>query len=307
MAQEDIYSYCNDSTNYTLIWHDEFEKDSLDTDLWCSYVPHSYQDKNTGEQMIDDQADFSRLHYNIDEEVTNNNFIYLDKNIELSDGTCKLYTIQEDAEWYGHKRSYTSATLWSRKPIGGAGMYEMRARFSRGYLLSYAFWMFGNHPQSINNQSTEIDIFEFFNKKRNSKKFESNLYFWENFKIRAKAHREAQLDSEEWHTYRCIYDPFSVKIYIDDMVNPVFIFPGWQSANGKKDIYFDDCTALSNNPKRKDYFPNLKDQLHIIVSAGATRTPKMIKRGEWLSPKSPQKGRMEIDYIRYYIADKELQ
>ncbi len=303
-AQENLYAFCQDSTRFELDWFDEFETQALDTNLWYSYVPHSYMDSTTGNMRTDDGTEFARLHYNIEESVTNNNFIYLDRNIKISDGICYLLTHQEDAQWYGHKRTYTSATLWSRQPIGGAGMYEMRARFSRAYLFSYAFWMFGNNPDNPNPQSTEIDIFEFFNKKPRSKKFESNLYFWDNFKVNAKAHRESYLDSEKWHTYRCIYDPFSVKLYIDDMVHPVFIFPAWKNAKGKE-ILYPDCEKLKNGAQRMDYFPKLQDRLSIIVSAGTTRTPRMIKKGQWTNKKSPKEGKMEIDYIRYYKIAEE--
>lgn len=293
------HSPCLDTSFYELYISDEFDGDKIDASQWYTFHPHWYWDSVNNRELGDDHAEHTRLFFGFEDATAVFNQVYMDSNVVVSNGTCKLKTYKQKASWMGHERGYTSGMIHSKTQIGGPGMYEMRAKVSGAYLHTYSFWLFGNNSVDKKPISSEIDIFEYFNRKPNS--VESNLHFWDTNKDVANKHFERKINQEEWHVYRCVFDTFAVRMYIDDLETPWCIFYAYHDSLTSRDITYADC---GSTPRERwvanKYFPYDYHKLLIIITGGTSRTPKMIKRKQWQNEKTADIGEMEIDYFRYY-------
>jgi len=253
----------------TLLFSDEFDGNNLDKNKWVPQwgVMRSPQ----GTQQ----------------------FYYGDNNIEVSNGTLKIYTkklstpITETYWLDGQFTSdfyYTSAEIHSLFQFG-YGKYEIRCRIPWGSGIFPAFWLYSDNPWD------EIDIFdEKFNE-------QNNIFHW---KAACTHHiqppysgcggRNISLDNladfSQWHIFTLYYTPYAISIEIDngdtyiwtqsvlrwylttDFVNQCIIPPGvyW---------YMDDC-----------FIP--QKPMNIILNTAV------------LSDYYPNDATFEIDYIRYY-------
>ncbi len=287
-----------DSRPYKLNWSDEFDAEYLDTSKWIRYYPHYYMDENSGNWVQDDQEAYSRLFHNFEDATTQNNQVFLNQNVVVKDGQCHLLTRKENVQWMGHERGYSSGMIHSYKGDFGPGVYEMKAKLGSGYLFSYAYWLFGG-TYGEKPSASEIDIYEFFNRTKGD--YESNLYKWYNYAIRANSHHESSINVDEWHTFRCVYDELTVRIFIDDMMTPVHIFYKYKKRGSEENIDFDNHSQIDTSQWQiQDYFPEKRHLQSLIISGGTIRNKSMIRRKKWTHRRSPDQNIMKIDYFRYY-------
>src|SRR4051812_41327999 len=84
--------------NWKLVFNDEFDGDSLDRTKWLSYFPYTANG--------DDQCEFCRTHGDEGQ-------IYLDSNVEQSNGSLKLIIRRQKATWFTATRNYTAGMIQS--------------------------------------------------------------------------------------------------------------------------------------------------------------------------------------------------
>ncbi len=297
-GSQDSLIYAHSDT-YKLIFEDDFEGAELDTAKWITYIPHIYLDSLTGQWGYDDHEEFSRLFHRYDEPEPKFNGVFVDQNVQVSDGRCKIYTRKEETQWMGYKRGYSTGVLHSTETLFGDGVYILRARMGAAYLFTYAFWLFGVVMEEGVNVSSEVDFFEFFN--RRPRVFESNLHKWKNFEHVADKHGESRLTDMGWHTYMGVIDDIAVSIYVDDRETPVFVFyKNKDSATDQNITYQNQHQIPRQRWQSHDYAPDSKQRSSVIIGAGTTRNKAMKRQNKWTHRRSPAIDSLEIDYIKYY-------
>lgn len=130
---------------WKLVWNDEFNGTSLNTDKWFRYYP-LYPD-NT------DQSLFARTHSDPDAGNIEGQ-VFKDENVVVSDGTLKLIVKKEPSSWFGFDAPHSSGMIYSGM-VFKEGKFEMRAKYPSGKGFWPAFWLWGGNP------ADEIDIAEF--------------------------------------------------------------------------------------------------------------------------------------------------
>lgn len=200
-----------------LVWGDEFEGNTLDSDKWLF---------ETG------------AHGWGNNEWQN----YVEGNVEVSNGTLKI--IAEKVGSGQKTGDYTSARLNSRKAFT-YGKMEIRARIPehRGSGIWPAIWMLGSNIHTIGWPACgEIDIMEYVS-------FEPNQV---HFSIHSTAnnHKDGtQLTSgpvklesveEEFHTYGLLWTNQYLQFYLDD--------PGNVKLNFLRPVDFNDANWPFSKP-----------------------------------------------------------
>jgi len=261
---------------YSLVFHDEFGGDRLDTNKWYTYYPY-------GENASKDSCDFCRTH------VTAN--VYRDTNVHVQDGLLVLRSHRLENEWLGKTFAYTSGMVFSKQVFTQFGKYEIRCKIPQGKQQWPAFWIFG--------WNTEIDVFEFICK--GPEKIEFSVHNWLSkdcdndnpskgapcYSNRSKI-VDFDIDfSESFHTFTLEYEPHLIKFYIDDVMvrvvskyydlkkKPVFHSPV------KPGVYYIDPA-----------FPIPGEPVQVIANQAIC--PKHKEK----NPVFPND--MEIDYIRVF-------
>lgn len=183
--------------SWKLVFHDEFSGSSLDTSKWYTYYP--YGPNNS------DQCEYCRTHGDEGQ-------IYLDQNVEVSNGTLKLIARNDSASWFGSKRNYTSGMIHSKINNFKYGKFEIRCKIPSGIGFWPAFWTFGG--------KNEIDVFEFGTD--NTREFYSDVHNW-NWNGRHirenKTHTLEGTDfSTNFHIYTIEWDYFYLRWFVDGIL-----------------------------------------------------------------------------------------
>lgn len=268
--------------HYAMVFHDEFEGNSLDTAKWFTFYPY-------GPKSQLDSCSFCRSH------VSNN--VYLDENCEVHDGKLYLKADKVDAEWFGKKYNHTSAMVHSRQTFNTYSKYEIKCQLPKGSQQWPSFWIFG--------WNTEIDVFEFICK--GTRKPEFSIHNWlkpycaDQKRIERGSPCYSNVSgvidfgidfSSDFHTFTVEYEPTIIKFYIDDiMIRYVPKFYDLQrrpitSCKIKPGEYFMDAA-----------FPNYGEPVQVIAAQSICWKHKEKK------PIFPNF--MVVDYIRVY--QKEIQ
>lgn len=265
---------CN--RDYKLIFHDEFDGEFLDTDKWMTCYGYLNGDC--------DHKD-GRIHKNI-------GAVYLDENVKVENGVCKLITKKEQAVWYSNLRSFTSGMLMSRIPFYDFHRYEIRCKIPSGDVMWPSFWTFG--------WSTEIDIFEFI--ANGPKKPEMAVHKWfmnqQTYSWRSGAFEFNNIDfSKDFHVFAAETDKFFIRYYIDDvLVKSVSHFK--VNANSSRNYDLFNCNLKPGEYHREIAFPECTQPTQLLATSGPH--PNMTSNTPNEFPNS-----YEIDYIRVYQLNYE--
>ncbi|MBX2982672.1 MAG: glycoside hydrolase family 16 protein [Flavobacteriales bacterium] len=190
--------------SWNLVFSDEFDDDSLNTDKWWRYYP--YCDNQ-------DQCMASRTHGWPDELQ-----IFSDDNVILTgEGTVKLIAKKGPVrQWYSASSIYTSGMLHSRFKFG-RGRFEIRCKVpkSTSSYLWPAFWLFGG-----NGACSEIDIMEILWTRSNQ--YHHALHRYNSTCNGNQASEGGTIGvtdlSEDFHIYRAEWDKWFVNFYVDDAI-----------------------------------------------------------------------------------------
>ena len=256
------------SGDWDLVFHDEFEGDSLDKNKWITWFP--YTDDGS------DKCTFCRTHGNEGQ-------IFRDENAVVSDGSLKLIARKETGEWMGETRSYSSALIHSRQEFG-MGKYEIRCSLPSGMGFWTAFWMFGR-------KATEIDVFEIGS--QNPRYHHVAIHNWNTKNSQQKGYKGRTDLNEGYHIYTMIWDSNFLSIEVDGKeVWRVSKYVGNRGRVVKK------CPVKPGTYRLNTTFPPEGEKLSMIagMAVGTDNTP---------FTKSPDKNtifpnQMVIDWIRIY-------
>jgi len=254
--------------DWTLIFNDEFDGNSLDNLNWLTWFP--YTDDGS------DKCTFCRTHGNEGQ-------IFLDENAVVSNGSLKLIARREPCEWMGEKRSYSSAMIHSRKEFG-MGKYEVRCRIPSGMGFWTSFWMFGR-------KATEIDVFEIGTQK--PRHHHMAIHSWSTKTDLEKGYNGRTNLADDYHIYTMVWDNNFVWIAVDG--KEVWRVSKYVDKRGKiPKKYPGKPGTYRLNPT----FPPEGEMLSVIagLAVGTSNTP---------FTKSPDANtifpnQMEIDWIRIY-------
>ena len=267
---------------YKLVFHDEFDGNTLDTNKWYTFYPY-------GPEQKPDSCAFCRTH------TTNN--IFRDENCTVNNGKLFLTSDKQKGVWFGKSFDYTSGLIHSKQKFNTFGRYEIRCRLPKGKQQWPAFWLFG--------WNTEIDIFEFICKGPNKVEFSIHNWLTSTCHDRKRAESGAPcyssrtgivdfgIDfSKDFHTFTLEYEPTMIKFYIDGIM--VRYVPKYYDLNG---LPVTKCQIERGKYLIDPAFPNDGEPVQVIVNQSVCKKHKE-KR-----PIYPNV--MEVDYIRVY--QKKIQ
>ncbi|KXK40810.1 MAG: glycoside hydrolase family 16 protein [Saprospiraceae bacterium] len=265
---------------YQLVFHDEFEGDTLNTSKWYTFYPY-------GPQTALDSCAFCRTHVSAN--------VYKDENCIVQGGKLLLKSDVDTTEWFGKTYHYSSALVYSKQIFNTYGKYEIRCKIAEGKQMWPAFWIFG--------WNTEIDVYEFICDGPTKPEF--SIHKWmqntcEN-KRRIKkgqpcfSNQTGKVDfgidfSKDFHTFAVAYEPTLIKFYIDDIM--VRFVPKYYDLKGRP---ITTCPIPPGKYLEDPSFPFYGEPVQVIAGESVCRSHKE------KNPIFPNF--MEIDYIRVYQKD----
>ncbi len=182
-------------TPYQTEFIDNFSGTEINSNFWNTFY-------------FDENHEFSRIHTSDEEQI------YLDENVTVNNGTCKLKGMYApNSTWISpngtlHQRDYTSGVITSKQSFR-YGRFDVRIKISKvGWWPS--FWLY-HHD--------EVDIMENFS---NDEGFSYNLYSDDDYDCNTKEDFDAgELLYNEFHTYSVDITPFTLTYYFDGQALPI--------------------------------------------------------------------------------------
>ena len=255
-------------SSWKLVWSDEFDGDSLNTNVWTRETGGSGWGNN-------------ELQYYTDR--TDNSYV--------SDGTLKIVAKREN---YSNCR-FTSARLKTAgKKSFKYGKMEARIKVNGGNQDGVwpAFWMMGDDGTAW-PWCGELDIMEHANSRNyvegtihwnaggSSYNTPYNHIFWGSYSVPAYYYYSDNNNGiNGWHTYGVIWDENTIKWYVDN------------------NIYL---TAYLNDDNAYAFRKNHYFLLNLALGSNATGYT-----GNTAPNDSFQSATMEVDYVRAYSGSGEL-
>ena len=255
-------------SSWKLVWSDEFDGDSLNTNVWTRETGGSGWGNN-------------ELQYYTDR--TENSYV--------SDGTLKIVAKREN---YSNCR-FTSARLKTAgKKSFKYGRMEARIKVNGGNQDGVwpAFWMMGDDGTSW-PWCGELDIMEHANSRNyvegtihwnaggSSYNTPYNHKYWGSYSVPAYYYYSDNNNGiNGWHTYGVIWDENTIKCYVDN------------------NIYL---TAYLNDDNAYAFRKNHYFLLNLALGSNATGYTGNIAPND-----SFQSATMEVDYVRAYSGSGEL-
>lgn len=263
-----------DTTPWKLVFYDEFEGTSLDTNKWLTHYPYGPNES--------DKAPAARLHTT---RPNRENQIYRDNMVVVNDGILELQAAKKVGTYMGYTKDYEAGMIHSKDKAGFQGYtkYEIRCKIPNGAGFFPAFWFFG----SIN----EMGCFEFNGV--NPSRHILGMLKWvqcptDSLLGKGKDYKSSIDFSKDFHTFALEHDDFFVKYYVDNveifriarltLISP--LIPG----------YYLQEPAYPRSTERMRVIANL--------AIGDGKRGNKLHHPPGLFTKFPNK--MEIDYIRVY-------
>ncbi|MCI9616573.1 MAG: glycoside hydrolase family 16 protein [Eubacterium sp.] len=205
-------------SDWELVWSDEFEGDSLDTDVWCYDVGIGPEGNGWGNEEIQYYTDRT-------------------DNVSVSDGELKITAKKEQYE----NRNYTSGriTTWKKKSFQ-YGKMEARIKVEGGNQKGVwpAFWMMGHdYSDGTTDEGIiwpscgELDIMEHANDRNYTEgtihwrrggvgPIKDNHEYWGSYSNGEYYYFDNNEENgiNGWHTYGVIWDEDKIQWYVDDNV-----------------------------------------------------------------------------------------
>lgn len=220
------------STQYKLVWSDEFNEEKLDTTIWNYDLGAGGWGNNEREYYTDDE-----------------------KNVRLENGNLVI-TARAEKDENGKFLKYTSGRInTSGKASFKYGKLEARIKVPNDMGLWPAFWMLGQNNSRGWPYCGELDILETWN----DLNFAQGTIHWENEK--EKPNRDSydagstkMADKTQWHVYGMIWNPKTIEFTLDNKIYKTVSISSSDKSELRKEFYFlINCAVGGNLPY---YSPN---------------------------------------------------
>ena len=216
------------STQYKLVWSDEFINDRLDSDIWNYNIGAGGWGNNELEYYTNDE-----------------------QNVRLQDGNLVI-TARAEKDKNGKTIQYTSGRINTNgKASFKFGKIEARIKVPNDIGLWPAFWMLGqNNPRGW-PYCGELDILETWNQYD----FVQGAIHWENEKERphidsCRMGSVKMKDKTQWHVYGMIFSPKTIEFTLDGKVYKSFDIRSSDKAELRNDEFYIliNCAVGGNLP-----------------------------------------------------------
>jgi beta-glucanase (GH16 family) len=245
---------------YKLVWSDEFNSNTLDTDKWSLYNHMSEQD---------------------DLKVFND-----ERAVFIKDGNVTLRANRIDENTYSTNSSLTTSATMAFK----YGYVEMRAKVPFGDAVFPSFWMKASTYERSNPLLMgEIDIFEVF---AEPTELQPQIHKWyndgssEHFQLsnnkRGAYSFKNEALAEEWHTYSLLRTEEALNFMVDGEIYSTI-----------------DITAVNDFGKRGDGMQCFHDYYYLIMN-NYLMTEKGVQLGTPANKDTIFPIDYMIDYVRIY-------
>lgn len=255
---------------YSLVWSDEFDGDSVDSSKW------GY---DLGNWKLDENGNFITTGWGNNEQE-----FYTHNNASVKDGILTIASRKELVESEQGSFDYTSSRMTTQDKFSVCGgRIEVRARCDSGKSLWPAIWMLPE--DSVYGgwaASGEIDIMEGWGS--TPEKICGTIHFGDvwpnNTYLTADYNFPAGDSTENWHTYSIEWDSGEMRWYVDDQLFSTQT--DWYSVNRKYPAPFDQNFYLILNLAVGGHFDGID---------GIYADPATFADGE---------KHFDIDYVRVY-------
>ena len=259
----------SDSEN-ELIWSDEFDGDTLDTDKW---------NYDIGNWKRDESGNFVAYGWGNNEQE-----FYTNRNATVHDGVLTIAARKETVETEEGTFDYTSARLNTQHKFSACGgRIEVRARCDSGRTLWPAIWMLPE--DSVYGgwaASGEIDIMEGWGSL--PEKVCGTVHFGDVWPNNAYLTNDYNFptgeSSEDWHTYAVEWESGEIRWYVDDILYSTQ--REWNTVNRRFPAPFDQNFYIILNLAVGGHFDGI-DRIYA--------DPETFASGE---------KHFDIDYVRVY-------
>ena len=271
------------SSNWKVVWSDEFDGDALDTTKWTHEV-NCYGGGNNEQQCYTDRPENTQL---VDGVL---NIIAREESFS-GPATWEIYP-GYDPDDTSVTRSYTSGRIVSRGKYGVRyGRIEMRAKLPKGQGVWPAFWMlsdddvYGGWPLS-----GEIDVMEGFNTgvPESGRVIGATQYgmMWPNYVPMDEHYHPIDKLTEDFHVYAVEWEADELRWFIDGDHYMTQRSEAWYSYIwGGQDTGFHVPTARAP----------FDQPFHIILNLAIGGNGVGQADTNW-----PEDRRFEVDYVRVY-------
>ncbi len=259
-----------DTNAWQLVFHDEFNGNTLDRSKWITYFPFSSDGS--------DQCASCRY-------MGGTNSIFTDDQVTVTNGLLHLGVEATETTWYEVKKEHKASTIRS---IGSAeftyGRFEIRCKLPEGTGLWPAFWMFGGE--------TEIDVFEVCGEK--PRWIKGSLHRWGKPKFSNTGKYKGEDTRTDFHDYAVEWEADEIRWYMDGRL----IHSRGRFVDERGDP-LPGCDRNAGSYHVAPYFPRGTDKVNVIAGNGVSEYNGFCK-----GPKTPTawstEGSMLVDWIRVY-------
>jgi beta-glucanase (GH16 family) len=284
---------CN-TYNYYLVYSDEFDGNTLDLNKW------GIRPWGQGEFILNSDGSYSNVqgYYTLD-------------NVDVSNGTCKIYgkhetVIRKAVSWLPENEilsdgfqnlrtfNFTAANIWSKKKME-SGYYEIKCKIPKCGGTGVAFWNYDNHSTHGWN---ELDCFEIVDDgTTNSRKtYAMNMHHHDHTEISdddlsCQSSYNSGIDfSDDFHVFGVKWSEYKIEWYVDGQL--VRLTTKLTNMLGQTV----NCSSVSaNQPYLLDRAFIDKFPMYLIFSLGIS------SNGSDNPPNiSSFPALFEIDYIRFW-------
>lgn len=268
-----------DTDNWKLVYQDEFNGTSLDTNTWATYFPY---DGKLGDKCL-----YCRTH-----NQKTSQQVVKDENVVVDNGILRIIQKKEKATWYGVTKDYSSGVIYSKIHFDTYSKFEIRCKLPKGMGLWSAFWTFGG--------PTEIDVFEITGDKpaKVHQTLHRNYYNlkkrWWRKKTTVKKMNHGVYNgvdyTADFHVFAVEYDKYFINWLIDgEVVRTVGRYRKLEEC---------DAPLKKKKQRREKAFP--KDNKWLNVTAGVAVATDDCPFTKAPNAETVFPSELAIDYIRVY-------
>ena len=263
-----------DTTSWKLVFHDEFNGTSLDTNKWLTHYPYGPDES--------DRTPAARLHTTTPKREAQ---IYRDDKAIVNNGMLELHAAKNKSTYMGVTKTHEAGMVHSKDKKGFRGYtkYEIRCKIPDGAGFFPAFWMFGS--------TNEIDCFEFNGV--NPNRHLVGMIKWAQCPVegrfgQARDYISAIDFSKDFHTFAIAHDDLYMTYYVDNQI--VFQVPRLTLLSSLVPGYYIQEPA----------YPRSTEGMRVIanLAIGAGKKGNKLHHPPSIFTELPNK--MEVDYIRVY-------